>query len=59
MRKLLLIIFLFAFLEGKTQTIHRVTTGMNLQTEITNAPSGDIYYVDGGVANTNLDIEAV
>jgi hypothetical protein len=57
MKKLLLIIFLFAFLEGKTQTIHRVTTGMNLQTEITNAPSGDIYYVDGGVLNTNLDID--
>ena len=57
MKKLLLIMFLFAFLEGKTQTIHRVTTGMNLQTEITNAPSGDIYYVDGGVVNTNLDID--
>ena len=56
MRKLLLIMFLFAFLEGKTQTIHRVTTGMSLQTEITNAPNGDIFYAEGGIVYENLEI---
>ena len=54
----LLSFLLFIALDnGYAQTIHRITTGMNLQTEIDNAPSGDIYLVEGGVQNTNLDID--
>lgn len=52
-----LILFLLLTITAKAQTIHRVTTGMNLQTEITNGASGDIYYVEGGIVNTDLDID--
>jgi hypothetical protein len=57
MKKLLLPTFLFITIFCKAQTIHRVTTGMNLQTEITNGASGDIYYVEGGIVNADLDID--
>lgn len=53
----LLAALLLLALHVPAQTIHRVTANMNLQTEIDNAPSGDIYIVEGGIQNTNLDID--
>ena len=53
----LLAALLLLALHAPAQTTHRITANMNLQTEIDNAPSGDIYIVDGGVQNTNLDID--
>ena len=61
MRKLLLIIFLFAFLEGKTQTVIRVVNGQNLQTVIDNATAGSTIMVEAGIygsinVNKKLDL---
>lgn len=56
--KKILIVFLLAFIanHAKSQTSHRITMGMNLQNKIDSAASGDVFYVEGGTAITNLDI---
>lgn len=54
--KKLLTLLLFSF-GLHAQTTHRITAGMNLQDAITNAASGDIYLVEGGIQVTNLDID--
>lgn len=62
MRKLLLIIFLFAFLEGKAQTVIRVVNGQNLQTVIDNATAGSTIMVEAGTygsINVNKKIEFI
>lgn len=56
--KKILIVFLLAFIanHAKSQTIHRITMGMNLQNKIDSAASGDVFYVEAGTLITNLDI---
>lgn len=55
MKKLIPLLLLTLSLNA--QTTYRITAGMNLQDAITNAASGDIYLVEGGVQVTNLDID--
>lgn len=59
MKKLftLLAALLLLTFHAPAQTIHRVTAGMNLQTVIDAAVSGDIFLVEAGIARTNLDLD--
>jgi hypothetical protein len=49
MKKFLLAILVMITNLLFAQTTHRIVAGMNLQTEITNATAGDIFYVEEGI----------
>ena len=55
--KLLIFIFLIQTVSIYAQTTIRVTNGQNLQTLIDAYPAGTIFMVEGGIVNSNLDID--
>lgn len=55
MKKLLFLLLIS--LGVSAQNTHRITAGMNLQDAITNAVSGNICLVQGGMQVTKLDID--